>query len=381
MAADLPKTSWKRETAFRMGDVEVVPASGEIRTRHGLERLRPLLMDIVLRLAAEPGAVVRRETLLEEVWRRRMVNDEVLSRAMAELRTVLGDDPRSPRYIETLPKLGYRLVAPVSELELPSSSSPPATPSRPRVRWMIPGVLLAAAAGIATWWGVQANAPSPADLERRLALARPFTSDPQAELSPRFSADGTRVAFALADSDGSRIAVQSVDGAARRLVGAPSETRMSPVFFPDANRLAYWKASASDCAIVEHDLATGIERVLLDCAMSPRARFDLSADGRWIAFSGRARRQDPDTLWLLEIGNGTPQPLTTRPQGLGDDVVPRFSPDGTRIAFFRGNETHRAPWIVERGQPASARQVGRVEGLSYGLAWMGRDGPLLVAAD
>src|SRR6185312_3337261 len=51
----------------------------------------------------------------EEVWPRRMVSDEVLSRTIAELRTVLGDDPRHPTYIETIPTVGYRLVAEVAD--------------------------------------------------------------------------------------------------------------------------------------------------------------------------------------------------------------------------------------------------------------------------
>src|SRR4051812_29966719 len=125
---DLPKTSgWRREAPFRVGDLEVLPTSGELRSRRGTQRVRPLLMDILVRLAAEPGEVVRRETLLEDVWPRRMVNDEVLSRAIAELRTALGDDARGARYIETLPKLGYRLVAPVEELSsTPDDQSPSA---------------------------------------------------------------------------------------------------------------------------------------------------------------------------------------------------------------------------------------------------------------
>ncbi|HST02331.1 MAG TPA: winged helix-turn-helix domain-containing protein, partial [Usitatibacter sp.] len=278
MAAEPLKSSWKRDVPFRLGDVEVLPASGEIRTPRGLERLRPLLMDILLRLAAEPGAVVRRETLLEDVWRRRMVNDEVLSRAMAELRTTLGDDARVPRYIETLPKLGYRLVAAVSEAAppLPGAVAPRVGASHRPVAILLL-LLTATAIGAAGWWALRPQPAPFAELERRLTLARPLTSDPQLELSPRFSPDGTHVAFALADRDAARIVVQSIDGGARQVVGGPDgDARMSPAFFPDGKRIAYWRGSDAGCSIVERSLDTGRERTLLDCAMSPRARFDLS---------------------------------------------------------------------------------------------------------
>jgi DNA-binding winged helix-turn-helix (wHTH) protein/dipeptidyl aminopeptidase/acylaminoacyl peptidase len=384
VANDLPKTSWKREAPFRLGDLEVLPASGELRTRRGLERLRPLLMDILLRLAAEPGTVVRRETLLEDVWPRRMVNDEVLSRAIAELRTALGDDARVSRYIETLPKLGYRLVASVEPIGAPVESVPAAAQPMPiaRRRWpYVAGALGAAALAMVAWY-MLTGAPALPDLERRLTTARPFTSDPGNELGPRFSPDGTRVAFALSEGDEARIVVQTLDGSSRQFVGGlAGYARLNPVFFPDGRRIAYWKFKEPECAIVEHNLESGMERTLLDCALAPRPRFDLSADGKWLVFAGKSRPQYPVSLWMLEVDRGAPVALTTPEPGMGDDLVPRFSPDGQRVVFFRGNESHRSPWIVARGDPASARVAAKYEGLSYGAAWLGPEGPLLIAAD
>jgi dipeptidyl aminopeptidase/acylaminoacyl peptidase len=73
--------------------------------------------------------------------------------------------------------------------------------------------------------------------------------------------------------------------------------------------------------------------------------------------------------------------FTAPEPGLGDDLHPRFSPDGKRVAFFRGSESHRQLWIAEVADATSARPAARAEGLSYGAAWLGADGPLLVAAD
>jgi hypothetical protein len=66
--------------------------------------------------------------------------------------------------------------------------------------------------------------------------------------------------------------VQSIADSTRRVIGGPGALHLSPIFFPDGRRLAYWRAENRDCAIVEHDLATGSERTLLDCELRPRAR-------------------------------------------------------------------------------------------------------------
>ena len=384
-APDLPKTSDLRRAPFRLGDLEIRPDSGEVRGPRGNVRLRPLLVDILVRLAAEPGAVVRRETLLEEAWSRRMVNDEVLSRAIAELRTALGDDARAARYIETLPKIGYRLVAPVTPAEPPAAAMPlPPVPARPAPSSQ-PILVAAAAFAIA---GVIAAAfvalRSAAERDRlgpALAAARVFTSDPALEIGPRFSPDGRHIAFAMGAGAESRIVVQRIDDSSRRLVGTGRDLLMSPVFFPDGERLALWRRVAGECAIVEHDLRTGQERRLLDCALNPRVRFDLSPDGKRIVFAGQKHPQTPAGLWLADVdGARAPQELTAPEAGMGEDAFPRFSPDGRRIAFFRGNESHRQPWMLDLAG-RGARRLGQIDGLSYGMAWLGPKGPLIAAAD
>lgn len=381
----LPKSPDRRAAPFRLGDLEIRPESGEIHGPRGTARLRPLLVEILLRLAAEPGAVVRRETLLEQAWSRRMVNDEVLSRAIAELRTALGDDARAARYIETLPKIGYRLVAEVAPVggsrepgDRNQAKPGPARRLAPG-SWLLPTLVITvvlAGAFLALRGATERDRLGPV-----LAAARVFTSDPGLEIGPRFSPDGRHVAFAMGAGAESRIVVQRIDDSSRRLVGSGRELLLSPVFFPDGERIALWRRVATGCEIVEHDLRTGKDRRILDCTLGPRSRFDLSPDGKRIVFAGQKHPQTPAGLWLADVeGEGEPQALTSPEAGMGEDAFPRFSPDGRRIAFFRGNESHRQPWTVEvtgRG----ARRLGEIEGLSYGVAWLGPRGPLLVAAD
>lgn len=81
-------------------------------------------MDVLVCLASDPGKVASKEDLLRCVWGGIFVEEGVLSQAVHSLRKALGDDARQPRYIQTIPKRGYRLVASVA----PVAESAPAEP-------------------------------------------------------------------------------------------------------------------------------------------------------------------------------------------------------------------------------------------------------------
>jgi len=86
-------------------------------------RLTPRTMEVLVCLAENAGQVVTRDDFSERVWRPAIVTDDALTRCISELRRSLGDRTGDPRFIETIPKRGYRLVAPVTDLD-PDSREP-----------------------------------------------------------------------------------------------------------------------------------------------------------------------------------------------------------------------------------------------------------------
>ncbi|MBI4914973.1 MAG: winged helix-turn-helix domain-containing protein [Acidobacteria bacterium] len=141
--------------AFRLGEWLVVPSQNLVALAGVPTHLRPKVMDVLVVLAASGGEVVANEAILEAVWGKRFLARSALSGAVCELRKVLGDDTQQPRYIETVAKRGYRLVAPVAPMEdvaaaLPAARPEPATVavsdySLPRSRHQL---LLIGAAGV-----------------------------------------------------------------------------------------------------------------------------------------------------------------------------------------------------------------------------------------
>jgi len=102
------------KAAFEVGDWVVRPELDRLERNGIAVTLEPRVMDVLVCLARHDGDVVSPDELVDEVWHGSIVSDAPLYQCLAKLRKALGDDVQRPRYIETVRKRGYRLVAPVS---------------------------------------------------------------------------------------------------------------------------------------------------------------------------------------------------------------------------------------------------------------------------
>jgi TolB-like protein/DNA-binding winged helix-turn-helix (wHTH) protein len=126
---------------LRIGDWFVNPLSGEIARGEERVRLEARTMRLLLCLAATPGEVVSIDALLDQVWSGVVVTPDSVYQAVAALRRLLGDDAKQPAYIVTVPRLGYRLVAPVESLA-DAAAAPPARARSRTYALLAPGILL-----------------------------------------------------------------------------------------------------------------------------------------------------------------------------------------------------------------------------------------------
>jgi TolB-like protein/DNA-binding winged helix-turn-helix (wHTH) protein/Tfp pilus assembly protein PilF len=100
--------------AFRIGDWQVEPLLGRVSKEGRMVHLRAKVMDVLVFLVERAGQVVSKDELLNGVWGTEFVSESALTRVVTELRQAFGDDVERPWLIETIPKRGYRLIAPVS---------------------------------------------------------------------------------------------------------------------------------------------------------------------------------------------------------------------------------------------------------------------------
>jgi len=125
---------------FRVGSWFVEPSLNTVSFNCTTVRLERKQVEVLVCLAQHPGQPVSKENLLRTVWPDTCVGDDVLIRAICELRRVFEDDPKDARFIQTIPKRGYRLVAPVQpvnghksttiELSFPSTASAAIEPTK-----------------------------------------------------------------------------------------------------------------------------------------------------------------------------------------------------------------------------------------------------------
>ena len=99
---------------FRIEGRTVRPRLGRIVFRGETVQVQPKIMELLVCLARRRGEVVTRAELIAEVWGGAHVTEHSIARAVCGLRKIFGDSAQRPRVVETIPKIGYRLVAPVA---------------------------------------------------------------------------------------------------------------------------------------------------------------------------------------------------------------------------------------------------------------------------
>lgn len=147
------------------GEISIDLHSRYVRTPAGSRQLEPRAFDLLLALAERPGLTVSRDHLLETVWGENDGSGAALNLAVTQLRQALGDDDLAPRYIETVPWIGYRWIY----------EAPPE-----RARWSLgpvleaAGVMLAIAMGGAGGVGASARTQASERAKRVAGEPRSF---------------------------------------------------------------------------------------------------------------------------------------------------------------------------------------------------------------
>lgn len=322
-----PRVKAPVSPAFQVGEWLAEPAWNRISRNGEARKLEPRVMRLLTVLAASPRQPLGRGYLIEAVWPDLHVNEEALSRAISLLRRAFSDESRAPRYIATVHKGGYSLIATVE----PSAPDGPAPGSSRRGLWRIgAGLALAIVLALLSYRVLVSNQSSgPAE---GVLTPVPLTSEVGREIDPAISRDGGSLAFGASTPAGYDLFWRSIpDGQAVRLT---FDGRFSgyPSWSPAGDRIVFVRGDDRGSSIDMLTLAGGRAESLVRLT-SWSAGLDWSPDGRTIAFSDGT----PDggrAIVLLDLATGARR-LVSRESLSAADSRPAFSPDGRQLAFLR----------------------------------------------
>ena len=347
---------------FRFCDVEVRESERRV-TRAGVPlALEPKTYRVLVYFLRHPGHLVTKNELLDAVWGDTAVTESSLTRAIALLRRALEDDPRQPRFIETVSTAGYRLICAVqAEDELPTTAvatasdiepqkNPPAAPKTRMFRsrfWVFAGIGAIALAGSLT---VVQNLHRPFEHSTVTTpevplMAVPLTAYPGLSLQPTFSPDGNEVAFSWNGEKQDHYEIY------RKLIGQGEPLRLntgplggySPAWSPDGQFIAYYRQSASgNTEVCVIPALGGPERRLAAVIPSwwamnfPHSTLAWTRDGKWLIVPDWPGEGQNSGIFLISVESGEKRRLTSTKRF---DEFPSPSPDGRTLAFVREFET------------------------------------------
>lgn len=391
---------------LRVGAHVVDIGALRVISRPGTPRLTSKAVAVLIELIRHAGDTVTRDQLLDRVWTNRVTTPDVLTQAIKELRRAFVDDTKPSQYIATIPKVGYRLVAPVTLVPsadaalaiLPSGTdeaanshlSPDEIPATTddgngRDRTFIgygiaSAVVVAIVAASALFFSMRDAHVAAAHGGWKAEDIRTITSDPGPERVPRMSPDGTRFVYEKVDIDSSisRIQVRGIKPSHMQTLTARVEDfEASPTWSPDGSEIAFARLRYDSCKIMIAPSTGGSEREVAPCQDYAVNYFDWTPDGKHLISAERIGGNGGDlTLKSWDIATGTKTPLTYEHAANDQDLEAHYSPDGKSIAFRRGLAPYSDLYVMS-ADGGAVKQVTHIDSRITGYTWT-PDGKSLV---
>ena len=330
-------TSAGRAHIFRFGVYEFDSGTGQLRKgglRVHLAAQGQQALQLLLEKAGQP---VSREELHRLLWpdQPHGEHDHSLNNILNRTREALRDDADNPRFIRTLPRVGYVFLAPVREerATLVAGIPPPV-----RTAWLRSALLILSAAlcGFLVWFALRGQNAEPVAPDMQAVRAVPLTGAAGYESTPSFAPDGVRLAFSWEMNGNRHIYKTSIEGASpsQLTVGAAHDS--GPVWSPDGASIAFVRRTSRQSADVYVVAANGgVPRKLLQVQRGhSEAPLAWTGDSQSLVWGDISSDGEPWRLKLISAHTGAIRDLT-EPADFRGDAAPAVSPDGTRIAFAR----------------------------------------------
>ena len=361
---------------FYIEDWLVQPSLNRISLGEQEWKLEPKIMQVLCELAKTPKEVVTRDYLFDTVWENTVVVDMVLTRAISELRSIFKDSPTSPKVIETIPKGGYRLIGQIRDQHNNSSDIEEASTKPSRNRY----ILLSAAVVFITIV-VFLTAGSISVPNNKTFNVKPLTSLKGWEFEPDISPDGKSVVFLWKEPDQNttHICTKFIDGTEHKIITDTPGYYFAPKWSPNGDQIAFYNNDQGYVSVNIIQAYGGKSRKIIE-SKAQVAALSWSPDGEKLAFVEVDTVNNQHAIFLYSISKDESVQLTLPPENYWGDTSPRFSRDGSRLAFIRTlNEGMQDLYSIHLSNN-KIEQLTEISSNIYGFDWE-EGGNLILSSD
>lgn len=363
------------DNTFYLEDWKVEPSLLRLSRLGQAKQVEPLLMSLLLYLVKSPGQVIPKAELRAAVWGEVIVTDNVLTKAISSLRKLLEDNSINPRYIETISKKGYRLIAEV-KLSVPTNNKAERASVWQRLLLGSGMLSLLVTGSILLSTDFSSSALS-------IYHPTPLANASSTEYWPAISPDGKFVAYGWQgdEQDNWDIYVKQIGSSTTKRITRNPATELRAKWSPDGSHLYYLRYAKGEATIFKQPLLGGEEVQVLKAPRYSSGDFNISPDEKWISFNDREKPGDPARIKLISIESGEAKWLTQPASSFKGDIHPTFSRDGAQLAFIRErNPTSMQLWRINL-QNGKLKQVTQAHQSINGFSWSANDRHLFYSGD
>lgn len=329
-----------REPDFVLGASRVSPSTREVLRGAEREQLEPRVMQVLVALFQASGRVVSRDELIARCWEGRIVGEDAINRAIGRLRRLSAVDREASFEIETIARVGYRLLPAIAAVAL--SAAPPTVPSLPEKIASRPSFVsrhslaIAALAAIAVASVIWLSWP---DRKWSVESSRPFISTLALEDNPAFSPNGATLAYSAGPEGGlHKIYVRNPSGGDSIKITSDDYDDRAPSWSSDGTHIAYVGARPIEpCHLMVATVPAGALREAGRCT---RARFTSIAwqPGTNFLYFVERGALSGDSILRLDLDTGAQVPIVRMPQPKQLIGSLRCSPDGKWLAYLLADD-------------------------------------------
>ena len=331
---------------YQVGQRIVYPESNQILYKNKVSNIEPKAMAVLVVLLDFRGQVVSRDKLIELAWKGAIVSDSSVNRVIAQLRKVFQDTAKSPKYIETINKRGYRFKKSVED-ETPQISQTNTQLKRRLAMFVALFVVVITLA----WFVLQPSKPA-----HNFVDSVKLTNEVGTEYEPSFSRDGRYMVYSYKTEAGNYAGFHLKSLESNNTWQFPSENKakfISPTFSTESNQIAFINVDKNHCSIsqiqIDDLIANRLNPIeLVSCNPElPPAMIRFGIDSNVLYLAEKQRTESPYQLNRIDIRAGTKEQLSFPANSSWGDRVFDFNHLTNQLAFVRWSPSKQQVFILD----------------------------------